>query len=86
MQGRIVFSIVVALLGFFMPWWVAFAFFLIGSYLYAPWFELIIIGLLYDLAFSIDRISFHGFEAVYTAFAIIAITLTYFIKKRFINV
>lgn len=86
MQGRILFGIFVTVLGFFMPWWVVFIFFIIGSYLYAPWFEIIIISLFYDLVFSIDRLSFHGFELVYTASGLIILSLIYIIKKRFINV
>ena len=86
MQGRIIFGIAVALLGFIMPWWVAFIVFILGSYLYAPWFELIAISLLYDLVFSVARLRFHGFELVYTAFAIAAIAAMYFIKKKLINV
>ncbi|HRH31506.1 MAG TPA: hypothetical protein PK950_02465 [Candidatus Paceibacterota bacterium] len=86
MQGRIAFSIFVVLLGFLAPWWVAFIFFALGSYLYAPWFELIVIGLFYDLVFSVDRMSFGGFEFVYAAWAIVCIALMYIIKKRFLNV
>jgi hypothetical protein len=86
MQSRIAFTIFLLLLGFFVPWWLSLPFFLIGSYLYAPWFELLAIALFYDLVFSIDRINFHGFEAIYTVAAIVSISLMYVIKKRFINV
>lgn len=86
MQGRIIFSIAVVILGFFMPWWLAFVLFAIGSYAYAPWFELVAIGMFYDLVFSIPRVYFHNFQLVYTTFAIIVIWLMYIIKKRFINV
>jgi sterol desaturase/sphingolipid hydroxylase (fatty acid hydroxylase superfamily) len=86
MQGRIVFSIFIVLVGFFLPWWAVFPLFFLGSILYAPWFELIVIGLFYDLVYSVPRVSFHNFEFVYTATALVAIGLMYVIKKRFINV
>ena len=86
MRSRIVFTVVTLLLGFFMPWWFPFLLFIWGSYLFAPWFELIAIGIFYDIVFSIDRSHFHGFVFVYTASAIILVLTLYFIKKKFINV
>lgn len=86
MQGRIIFSIAVVVLGFFMPWWVVFLLLALGSYMYAPWFEAIGIGLFYDLVFSIPREYFHNFQFVYTVSAIVFVWLMYVIKKRFINV
>ncbi|MEN9582588.1 MAG: hypothetical protein RL641_542 [Candidatus Parcubacteria bacterium] len=86
MRGRILFGIAILLLGFLLPWWVAFVLFFIGSFLYAPWFELLVIGIFYDLVFGIARESFSNFQFTYTAVAVLAITLMYIIKKKIINV
>jgi hypothetical protein len=86
MQGRIIFSIFLIVVGLLVPWWVSLVLFVFGSYLYAPWFEGIGLGIFFDLVFGTHRLAFNGFELYYTAFALVSIGIMYFIKKRFINV
>jgi hypothetical protein len=69
-----------------MPWWAVLPFMLLGCYWYAPWFEAAVIAIFFDLVFGVARTSFHGFQGMYAASAVLMIVLMYFIKKRFINV
>ena len=86
MYRRLFFDAATIIVAFIMPWWVAFIFLVIGAYMYAPWFEGIAFALFFDFVVGIDRVSFHHFEFIYTAFAIVSVAALYGIKRRIISI
>ncbi len=65
----------------FLPWWLTLLLFLVGAYLYAPWYELLVAAFFLDIFFSLGREFWHGFQFVYTLFAIASILIFWILKK-----
>jgi hypothetical protein len=85
MKLRVIFGIGAFLTVVFFPWWVSLIVFMFGSYLFAPWYEILLICLIVDLFLSAPRELWSNFHFVYTTIALILVTVVPFLKKRILN-
>lgn len=84
MAKRILWGIFVIISGMFLPWWASLGLIVLGAYLLAPWYEILIIALFLDLSFGIPRQVFYNFEFIYTAFSVAIFFVVWFIKRKFL--
>lgn len=80
---RIFFDMVLAFALMFAPWWFFAGIAVFGSIVFARYYELVLVGVLFDLLYgSVSGIWFFGFEAVGAAFSLVTFCLVEWIKRE----
>ena len=82
--GRVVFTLIAAILVFFAPWWVVLMYAIIGIILF-PWYlEALFLGLYFDIMYGIPTLHWYA-RIVHTVLFVTPLGIAEFIK-RLINV
>ncbi len=70
---RIIFDIILFIAVFYIPWWVIAVLALIGAFLWPPYLEIFIFGILLDVLYGSNAFPFGGAYGILGAIAIFGI-------------
>lgn len=67
MKNRIIFNLVLLVAVFYSPWWLVAILGFIGVFLFAQYYEVIVVGLIMDLLYGAPTLPFEGMLGVIAA-------------------
>lgn len=79
---RALFDVLLLLVAFLAPWWVAMTAALAAAFAFPAYYELVVLGLILDSLYNAPVARFHSFQFVLAASALVALVAVEAIKRR----